>query len=53
MPYHEGYREALNQADSSSRENMLDWLDGLCGADNLNVRATDSEIRTDYDIWRT
>ena len=43
--YHEGYKEALNQVETSNREEMLDWLDGLQGTERLNIRATDFEIR--------
>lgn len=45
MLFHEGYREALNQVETSNREEMLDWLDGLQGTCNLNIRSTDFEIR--------
>ena len=45
MPYYEGYREALQKANSCNREEMLDWLDTLQGTDNLPIRAADEQIR--------
>lgn len=45
MAYNEGFYEALAIANQSNRDEMLDWLDGLQGTDNLSIRASDSDIR--------